>query len=191
VRRLAALALAAGLAAGCSTPEPAACPGTPVAAFHFEGALLPAFDPDTDPLFPGLPNCTPDPLDTAAPVQYPPTLTFDATLAADPETDVAALCRANGSVLSGARVAPLSFEVAATAEGAVLCDSGCAAALQVVVQGDVVLDPGGGPATFHGILVEALTQLAGACDACLPAVPEADPVERACAARYELSGTAF
>jgi hypothetical protein len=198
VHRPAALALAAGLAAaGCSAPEPTPCPGDAVASFRFKGPLVLARDlagdPDLaglDPV-PGLPDCTPDPLDLEAPILYPHLLApFEATLAADPDTDVAALCKANGWVLTGTRLPPLSFSVEATAEGGVLCDSACAAALRLVVTGDLVPDPGGGPATFRGVLVEVLTRLAGSCDACLPAVPGTDPAERACAARYALSGTA-
>lgn len=194
MRRPVPLALLAGiaaLAAGCGAPEPTPCPGVAVATFRFKGPLVRAGDPlpAPDPA-PDLPDCTPDPRDPGAPIRYPRLLTpFEATLAADPDTHVAALCRANGAVLSGTHVASLGFSVEAEAEGAVLCGSTCAAALRLVVSGDVVPDPGGGPARFEGVLVEVLTQRAGSCDACLPVVPGTDPAERACAARYALTGT--
>ncbi len=189
--RSALLALTAGLATlACTSDEPGACPGTPVATFRFEGALVAAVPDDPDDPAEGLLDCTPDPLDPAAPIRYREALPpFDATLSSDPAGPTAALCRSNGVVLSGERTGPSSYSVETSSDGAVLCSSTCSATLRLVVAGDVVPDPGGGAATFEGILVEVLTEARGACDACLPLVPDADPPERACAARYALSGT--
>ncbi|HET8541852.1 MAG TPA: hypothetical protein VFL83_18385 [Anaeromyxobacter sp.] len=190
--RPAVLALAAALAApACTASDSASCPGTPAATFRFKGPLVPGADAlvaAADP-FAGLLDCTPDPADPAAPIRYPRLLPpFEARLSYEDGSGAAALCRANGSVLSGARTGERSFSVEADADAAILCDSSCVASLRVVVAGDVGLDGSGEPASFVGILVEVLSETRGACDGCLPAVPDADPPARACAARYALSG---
>lgn len=193
--RRAALALAAAVAAlGCTGAEPSPCPGAAVGTFRFKARLVgrddPRWSPALDPV-PSYLDCTPDPLDPDAPIRYPIALApFDGTLAADGATGAAALCRPNGVVLEGERTGASSYAVEASAESAVLCDAACAAALRVIVAGDVVPDPGGGAASFSGVLVEVLAGARGTCDACLPAVPATSPPERACAARYVLSGAA-
>lgn len=162
-----------------------------MAAFHLDGTLASAAqlagDPTTaalDPV-PALPDCTPD---ASSPIQYPPALALDATLAQDPAGSGAALCRTNGVVYSGERTGASSYLVSAQADPAVLCSGACAATLEVVIAGDVAVDAGGAPAAFRGILVEVLTASHGACDACLPLVPGVDPPARACAGRYALTG---
>ncbi len=184
-----ALAASAALAAACTAPETVTCPGTRVADFRFEGTLVLQGDRRVDALDPSdYPDCTPD---AAAPIQFPPSLpAFDARLSADPESDGAALCRSNGSVLSGTR-SGASYTVEADASSAILCNSACAASLRVVVKGDVAVDGGGAPTSFAGILVEELTHEALVCDGCLPAVPGSDPAQLACAARYALTGTLY
>ncbi len=193
--RPAALALAASglLALACVTREDAVCPGDTVAVFHLKGPLVAAGDPlvaGLDPV-PGLPDCTPDPLDPVAAIRYPHLLPpFDAKLAVDPATAAAALCRSNGVVYTGERTGASHYEVEVDASPAAPCpNSACAAALRVIVAGDVAVDAGGAPAGFQGILAEVLTQQAGACDGCLPPVPNASPPALACAARYALTGT--
>ncbi len=191
--RPAVLALAASAlgALACTSADTPSCPGTPVAVFRLKGPLVAQGDPlvaALDPV-PEVPDCTPDPLDPTAPIRYPHLLPpFEARLAADPATGAAALCRSNGIVYSGQRTGAEHSRVEADAEPAVLC-SACAASLQVVVEGDVVLDAGGTATAFrNAILVEKLTELRGVCDGCLPLVPDAAPAQRACAARYALEG---
>ncbi len=185
--------VATGLAAAaCSPADTPSCPGDMVAVFTFDGSLVPAADPSIaalDPV-PALPDCTPNPANTASPILYPRDLpTFDAKLAETPATSAAALCRSNGVVYSGARTGASSYSVSADADPAVLCNATCAAALRVVIAGDVATGAGGEPTGFRGILVEELTASHGGCDGCLPLVPGTDPAERACAARYALAGT--
>ncbi len=175
--------------AGCSPESAPQCPGDAVASFRLEGrlALEDELDPATAALVPdvsGFPDCTPD---AAAPIQYPPTVAFDATLATGPGPSAAALCRPNGVVYAGERSDASGYSFSAQADPAVLCGGVCAAAFGVVIAGDVATDAGGAPATFQGILVEVLTASRGACDACIPLVPDTD--QRTCAGRYVLSGT--
>ncbi len=188
-----ALAVSALSALACTTADSPSCPGDLVAVFHLKGPIVYAGDPAIaalDPV-PAFPDCTPDPFDTAAAIRYPHLLPpFDAKLAADASTPAAALCRSNGIVYSGERTGTSRYSVEADADPAAPCvNSLCAAALRVVVAGDVFVDPGGAPQAFRGILVEVLTEERGACDACLPSVPDANPPVRACAARYALTGT--
>lgn len=190
-----ALAVSAVVALGCEgARDSASCPGSAVATFRLKGPLVYAGDPRLgalDPVLldPTLPDCTPDPFDTTAPIRYPHLLPpFDARLAAEPD-GTAALCRSNDVVYSGEWTGATHYEVEASAAPAVPCTSACAASLRVFVAGDVALDGGGAPAAFHGILVEVLTELRGACDTCLPLAPRADPPQRACAARYALEGS--
>ncbi len=191
--RPAALALlSCGLAAlACSPESQASCPGDAVAAFHFKGRLVTADDSRIaalDPV-PTLPDCTPDPFAAELPpIQYPRHVAFDATLAVDPATSAAALCRPNGAVYSGQETGT-RWAVSAEAEPAVLCKDLCAARLTVVIAGDVTADPSGDPAAFRGILVEVLTASRGDCS-CLPPVPGSDPPALACAGRYALTGWA-
>lgn len=70
-----------------------------------------------------------------------------------------------------------------------MCSSACAAALRVVVRGNLTVDAGGAPTVFEGLLVEVLAAEGGTCDACLPIVPDSNPPSRACAARYALTRT--
>jgi hypothetical protein len=180
----------------CASSDTGQCPGATVAVFRLKGPIVYKGDPEIaglDPV-PGLPDCTPDPFDSDAPIRYPHLLPpFDAKLAADPVTTAAALCRSNGIVYSGERSGASHYAVEADAGPAAPCtnstNSLCAATMRVIMAGDVVLDPGGVPQGFEGILVEVLTQEAGACDACLPPVPDAVPPVLACAARYALTGT--
>jgi hypothetical protein len=172
--RPAVLALAAsGLAALGCTSGGGSCPGIPVAAFQFEGTRVPLGDP-------ALADCE-------APVTYPAAVAFSGTLSEEAGTGAAALCRSNGTVYSGERTGPSSYRVEASSGGAAPC-SACAATLRVVVAGDVVPGAGGGPPTFSGSVTEVLTERGGACDGCLPPVPESDPPARACGARYALTG---
>ncbi len=193
---LSALAASALLAAGCTAPETAQCPGARVADFGFQGTLVPVADPAYDRIraldpVSYLPDCTPDPSDTSAPIQYEQALPgFDARLAADPETDGAALCRPNGSVLSGTR-SGASYAVEATADSGFVCSSACGVSLHVYVKGAVAVDGVGAPTAFDGILVEALAEEGGTCDACLPTIPTSSPAARGCAARYALTGTPY
>ncbi len=174
--------LAAALAAlACSPADEASCPGDLVAVFQFEGTL--ATDPAATP-----PDCTPDPADAKAPIRYPPTVAFDAKLAANPATSAAALCRSNGAVYAGMRTGAAHYELAAEADPAVLCGDVCFADFRVEIAGDVTVDANGEPVEFQGVLVEVLTASRGACDACIPLVPNSDPPERVCAGRYALRG---
>jgi len=195
--RPAALALAAALGAlagsACGTAEAPACPGTAIATFRFAGALVHKDDPVLAGLDPAPEATDCEPAGVAnPPIDYPdPLPEFDATLSADPATPAAALCRPNGVVLFGERTGPSSFSMETGSDAVVLgaCSPSCVANLRLVVKGDLVPDPGGGPDTFHGILVEVLHRASGECGACLPAIPGPDPVEHACAGRYELWGT--
>jgi len=189
VRPAAALALSALSALSCAARDDAQCPGNTVAVFHLKGPIayqgdLAALDP-----VPDLPDCTPSPFVSSGPA-YPHLVAFDAKLAADPVTGAAALCRSNGIVYSGARTGGTLYTVEADAGPAAPClNSACAATLRVIVNGTVSVDGGGAPQGFDGILVEALTEEAGACGGCLPPVPDASPPALACAARYQLTGT--
>ncbi len=197
--RPAVLALAlSGLAAlACGSRDVAQCPGNTVAVFRLKGpivyrgdASLAALDPDVAAELENLPDCTPDPFLPGA-IGYPHLLPpFEAKLAADPAGSAAALCRPNGVVYSGARTGATHYAFEADASPAAPCASSvCAATLRVIVAGNVSVDGGGAPQGFDGVLVEVLTQQAGACDGCLPPVPNASPPALACAARYALSGT--
>ncbi len=177
-----AVAVAAVAAAGCSdTGEE--CPGEPVADFSFTGPRIALGDPvlpGLDPV-PSVPDCGPG----VGPPPYPSQLEgFRATLSADASTQAAALCRPRGGILFGQRSGS-RYAVETTSAGAVLadCSPTCAAALRLVVAGDVVTGPGGEPAAFQGVLVEVMTHVGGDCGDCLP-----EPA-RACAARYRLEGT--
>ena len=188
-----ALALAALSGAACGTPESPTCPGTPVATLRFEGPLVHAGDPALDGLDPApeVADCEPEGVPDP-PIDYPdPLPLFDATLSADAATPAAALCRPNGVVLYGERTGPSSYSVETGSEAVILgdCSSSCAATLRLVVRGELVADPLGGPDTFQGVLVEVLRQASGDCGVCLPAIPGTDPVEHACAARYAITGT--
>lgn len=193
--RLVALAACAALAPACAPQDAARCPGTVIADFSLVGTLVSkdvlAADPRLETLDPvsDLPDCTPDPADASAPIRYPqPLPSFDARLSTGPDADAAALCRTNGSILSGTHSGP-SYAVEATADSAFVCNSACAASLRVVVKGDLAVDAGGAPTGFSGILVEVLAEQGGTCDACLPTVPGSSPPSRSCAARYALTGT--
>jgi hypothetical protein len=186
VRRPVLLALALAGSA-CSPAEPPTCPGARLAAFHFAGSLVAAGDPALAGLDPA-----PEVPDCADPIVYPdPLAGFDATLSADPATTAAALCRADGIVLYGERTGPARFAVETGSDGAILgdCSSSCTATLRLVVSGDLVADPGGGPDVFRGVLVEVLTRSRGDCGSCLPPIPGTDPVAHACAGRYAITGT--
>jgi hypothetical protein len=171
------------LAAACGEDAPAVCPGDPVATFHFSGtkvdagdAALAGLEPD-----PALPDCP-------GPVGYPATgerlPPFDGTLARDPSTDAATLCRPREIFLFGQRTGSRYFlETGST--GAVLegCSASCAAALRLLVAGEVVDGPDGEAAAFDGVLVEVITYVEGDCGECLP------PGARTCAGRFTLDGT--
>jgi hypothetical protein len=167
----AALALAA---AACTADPPPTCPGEKVAAFEFAGARTTA----ADPLLAGL-----DPVsgvtDCGTPLAYPAAVSFSGTLSAGTGS-TGALCRVSGPILHGSRSGD-RWTVEESTDGAVLaaCGPTCGATLRVVVEGDVVLDPGGVPTAFEGALVEVLTPSAGDCGGC--ALP--------CAGRYALTGT--
>lgn len=181
-RAATAIAFAAAVAA-CSDAPGQECPGVPVARFRFTGTRVYAGDPaltGLDPV-PAVPDCSP----VVGPPPYPDALDpFEATLAADASTQAAALCRQVGIVLYGQRTGT-RYVVEGSTEGAVLasCSPTCAAALRLVVAGDVLTDAGGAPATFQGALVEVMSHVDGDCGTCLP-----DPWQ-ACAARYALLGT--
>ncbi len=192
--RTAALALVASAlsALACASRDVTSCPGSPVAVFRLKGPIMYEGDPrlaGLDPV-PDLPDCTPSPF-LASPIEYPHLLPpFEAMLAAAAATGAAALCRPNGIVYTGARTGATHYSVEADASPAAPCaNSACAATLRVVVEGDVTLDTGGAPQGFDGVLVEVLTEEAGACDGCLPPVPGTTPPALACAARYALTGT--
>lgn len=181
MRRAPLLALlVASVAAACGETEGDSCPGEAVAFFTFSGDKVPKGDPALDGLdpVPSVPDC---PAEVGHPATLPP---FQATLASDPATQAAALCRPNGVVLYGLRSGS-RFSVETGTGGAVLggCSATCSAALRLVVAGDVVTGPGGEPASFQGALVETMTFVAGDCGTCLS---EAAP---SCAARYTLTGT--
>lgn len=179
---LLALVLAAS-AASCGETDETICPGEAVASFTFSGEKVPAGDPGLgglDPV-PALPDCP----DAVGYVDDPGSedLRFQATLAGDPATQAAALCRPNGVVLYGQRSGPRCAVETGT-EGAVLneCSATCSAALRLYVVGDVLIG-GGGEVSFDGILVEVLTFVAGDCGTCLTGAAPS------CAARYTLTGT--
>ena len=186
--------VASGLAAlACSSNGSSHCPGATVAVFLLKGPLVSQGDPDVaavDPV-PSLPDCTPDPFDSAAPLRYPHLLPpFEAKLATDAATSAASLCRSNGTIYFGERTGATHYTMEADASPAAPCaSSACAVTLRVIVVGDVSVDAGGAPRGFDGILVEALAAEAGACDTCLPPVPGTTPPQLACAARYKLTGT--
>lgn len=177
-----ALALAAS-AASCGEADETICPGEVVASFAFSGEKVPAGDPGLgglDPV-PAVPDCP----DAVGYVDDPENadLRFQATLAGDPTTQAAALCRPNGVVLYGQRSGS-RYAVETATEGAVLdgCSATCSAALRLHVVGDV-LGAGTSEVSFAGILVEVLTFVAGDCGTCLT---EAAP---SCAGRYTLTGS--
>lgn len=175
------LAVAAVAAAGCNDAGEE-CPGDPVADFFFTGTRIYLGDPaltGLDPV-PAVPDCPAN----VGPPPYPDQLDgFPATLSADASTQAAALCRPRGGILFGQRSGS-RYAVETSNAGAVLadCTPSCAAALRLVVAGDVVTGPGGEPAAFQGVLVEVMTHVDGDCGSCLP-----EPA-RACAARYRLQG---
>lgn len=171
-----ALALASALAA-CGGSDAQTCPGTAVATFLFTGtrvskgdAALAGLDPDSD-----APDCP-------AELAYPEGIAFSGTLAADPGSGAAALCKERGVVLFGQR-SGARFVVELGTAGAVLggCAASCSALMRLTVAGDVAGSPEGGPTEFEGALVETLSAADGAdCGACTPALP--------CEARYALTG---
>jgi hypothetical protein len=184
VHRTSLLVLVLAVAAtACSDTGGEECPGAPVADFAFSGARIPSGDPGLlglDPV-PAVPDCTA----AVGPPPYPEVLPgFRATLAADPSTQAAALCRPAKAILFGQR-SGTRYVVESGTGGAVLaaCSPSCTAALRLVVAGDVVAGPGGEPASFQGALVEVMSWVDGDCGTCLP-----EPA-RACAARYALQGT--
>lgn len=174
--------LAAVLLLACGDASPQTCPGVPVARFSFTGVKVAAGDPSLgtlDPV-PAIPDCGPQ----VGPPSYPASIgPFEATLAADPSTQAATLCRETGIVLYGDRSGS-RYEVEGGTEGAVLasCSPTCDAAMRLVVAGDVIADATGAPASFTGVLVEVMSLVNGDCGACLPAPAFA------CAARYVLTG---
>jgi hypothetical protein len=177
VPRRRALALAVVLA--CTGEDrPASCPGEPVAIFRFEGTLVGAGDAAIAGLEPPSTSGTPD----CPAAWFPAQLAgFEGTLAADPASPAAALCRTPGTVLYGPRTGD-RFALETTTDGAVLgeqCAPTCSARLRLLVVGDV-LRAGGEAVSFAGVLVEVMSAAAGGdCGACtLP-----------CAARYALVGT--
>lgn len=183
--RAATLALAASALAACSSNPGQQCAGEPVAHFTFTGTRIYAGDPaltGLDPV-PTIPDCS----SAVGPPPYPDTLpAFDATLAADPSTQAAALCRSRGIVLYGQR-SGTRYSVEGTTDGAVLAscspEGDCSASLHLFVAGDVLVAADGTPTGFQGVLVEEMSQEAGNCGTCLP------PPANACAARYTLTGT--
>jgi hypothetical protein len=185
--RRARIALLLAAIAGCSDPPAQECPGAPIAQFHFGGTLIFRDDPELaglDPV-PAIPDCSTAESD---PLAFPPVLPeFDGLLAADPATQVAALCRQRGFVLFGQR-SGAHYAVENTTDGAVLssCSQTCTAALRLVVVGDVT---GGAdaPLSFAGWLVELMTKVgAGDCGTC-----PLGPLAPSCAARYKLTGAAL
>lgn len=181
--RLAPIPLLLCALAGCSDPPAQDCPGAPVAQLHFQGLRLFQGDAALDGLdpVPATPDCTTSDSD---PLPFPSTLPpFDGLLAADPSTQIAALCRQRGFVLFGQR-SGTRYTVENTTDGAVLgsCSETCTAALRLVVIGDVIAE-GAAPPTFSGVLIEVMTKVgAGDCGAC--------PLADGCAARYGLTGAA-
>jgi hypothetical protein len=173
VTRAALLALAS-LVAGCTTDDPASCPGGPVGRFSFIATrvaagepLAPGVDPD-----PALPDCS-------SAMGFPPVLTFSGELSSDATGGAGLLCRANGATLFGTR-SGTRWVVEDRSDGAVLggCDPTCAARSRVVFSGDVQPDVVS-PTGFDGALVEQLAATSGTCGACV--LP--------CATRYTLDGT--
>lgn len=169
-------------AAGCNdTGEE--CPGDLIADFFFAGPRIFLGDPalpGLDPV-PAVSDCGVN----VGPPPYPPQLEgFRATLSAGPSSQAAALCRPRGGVLFGQRSGS-RYAVETSSAGAVLatCSASCAAALRLVVVGDVLTGAGGEPEAFQGVLVEVMTRVDGDCGTCLP-----EPA-RACAARYALQGS--
>jgi len=175
VTRAALLAFAASVVVGCTTKDPASCPGGAVGSFSFTGtrvdAGMPALAPDLDP-DPALTDCS-------AAMGFPAELTFSGELSSDATGTAGVLCRASGATLFGTR-SGTRWVVEDGSDGAVLggCDPTCAAHSWVVISGDVVPDVVS-PTGFQGALVEQLTVTGGACGACV--LP--------CATRYTLTGT--
>ncbi len=184
--RPAALAAAVGAAvlSACSSPPAFECPGTALALLGFASPpRLPAGDArlaGLDPV-PDVPDCTggvgafPDPL-----------AAFQATLAYDPASQVAAFCRVQGNAVLYGTLGGTRFHADARTDGAVLtaCAATCTAILSTTVEGDVTEAPGGAVTAFDGALVEVLTPVAPAdCGTCFATPPGA------CAARYLLHGS--
>jgi hypothetical protein len=187
VRRPAPALLAAMvLLAACAEDDDPECPGERVAAFRFTGTLVAAADPAAAALDP-----VPATADCGPQLGYlealPP---MEGTLAADPSGNAAALCRPSGNVMFGQR-SGLRFEVETGTTGAILggCSPSCAAAMRLVITGDVLLDDEGAPRAFEGLLVEELRHVDGDCGSCLAPVEGSVPPRSACAARYAIVGS--
>lgn len=183
-RSIHATLVALTLAAGCADDAAPRCPGEPVATFVFGGSRVDPAGLALDP-FPEVANCG-DELD------YPPTLPrpVQGTLSADAATGAAALCRSDGSVMFGQR-SGARFVVETETTGAILgaCSPSCAAAMRLVIAGDVLFDEAGAPRAFEGLLVEELRKVDGECGSCLLPVEGSVPPRLACAARYAISAT--
>ncbi len=176
-------ALGAAALEACSSAPAVECPGTALAQLSFAAARAAAGDAGVAPLdpVPDLPDCG------ASVGAFPAALGgFQATLAYDAGSGVAALCRQPpNEVLYGTR-AGTRFSLDATTDGAVLagCAAACNAVLSAVVVGDATLDPGGAVTAFDGALFEVFTPVAASeCGSCFAAPPGA------CVARYVLHGS--
>jgi hypothetical protein len=182
----AAPALAAALLA-CASSKESSCPGQAVATLTFAAALP---DPAAPPasISPGLPAtaCQGGTPPGGYAALVPASVAFTATLALDPASTGAALCKTDAlaSPLLGERAGE-TFDVSLVSTGAVLagCDPNCGVVLTERVHGTLATDPASGALSFSGYLWDHAEEAASpeeSCGGC--ALP--------CDAVYALTGTA-